>query len=152
MSPEFETRRLLTAERATFVAPSQVPQGESLEDEVFQAMFVSTRDFKPATTIIQTAAQRDVYFDVKEAHDKMMNKYEDEVSELSFNNKGDEIGRRFLSDLFFSVAYNSDENISLRPWFLYQKEKYLIRIKSQLRTLGDFLQKTETQAAAGPCL
>ena len=115
MSHKFQTRRLITAERAAYVAPSQVPQGESLEDEVFQAMFVSTRDYKPATTVIQTAAQRYVYFDVKEAHDKMMNKYEDEVSKLSFNNKGDEIGKKFISDLFFSVAFNSDENISLRP-------------------------------------
>ena len=119
MSPEFETRRLLTAERATFVAPSQVPQGESLDDEVFQSMFVSPRDYKPATTIIQTAAQRYVYFDVKEAHDKMMRKYEDEVTKLIINNKGNEIRRRFLSDLFFSVAYNLDEFIPFRPWFLY---------------------------------
>ena len=79
MSPEFETRRLLTAERATFVAPSQVPQGESLENEVIQSMFFSPRDFKLATTIIQTAAQRNVYFDVKEAYNKMMQTYEEEV-------------------------------------------------------------------------
>ena len=105
MSHKFQTRRLITAERATYVAPSQVPQGKSLEDEVFQSMFVSPRDFKPATTIIQTAGQRNVYFDVKEAHNKMMQTYEEEVMKLSFNNKGDEIGRKFLSDLFFSVAY-----------------------------------------------
>ena len=115
-------------------------------------MFFSQRDFNPATTILQTTGQRDVYFDVKEGYNKMMKAYKEEVMKLSFNNKGDEIRKKFISDLFFSISFNSDDNIPTRPWFLYQKEKYPIRIKSQLRTLGDFLQKTETQAAAGPCL
>ena len=128
MSPKFKTRRLLTAERATFVAPSQVPQGESLEDEVFQSMFVSPRDFKPATTIIQTATQRNVYFNVKEAYNKMMKTYKEEVMKLSYNNKGDEIGKKFISDSFFSIAFNSEESIPSRPWFLYMKEKHPTQI------------------------